>query len=379
MTHPLRLAVFLSLLAACGCGGVASPAPISLGHVANLSGADKAGDQAMLGIRLALEEATADFGDSFGGRPVQVRHTDTRGALDAYEAEAARLVAVNRVAGVMGGATAKEVAALERCQAPVLSPLGFVAPGSGGQTFCIGMQPGQQAAALARYVTEDGKHSRVTLVVDEQRDESPRFTEPFERAVRAVFAARKEEPRIGTIRFGKEPKWADVTKTIEKADPQAIVFVGKAADARELRKALGARKPTFVFAGDDGDFAALEAGPGSETVVLATAFIVDAESPRTQQFAARYKEVFKSEPTVHAALGYESLRLAVEALKRAQPAITHEKFCDELRKLKDFAGLAGPLSFTSENQMQRTLFVVRYDGAGFTLLKRCPPAVDMKQ
>jgi branched-chain amino acid transport system substrate-binding protein len=378
MTIRLRLAWFVGLLAICGCSGATPPVPINLGHVANLSGAERAGEQAMHGIRLALEEATADFGDTFAGRPVHVRHTDTRGVLDAYEAEAARLVAVNRVVGLLGGTTAKELAGLDRSQAPVLSPLGFVPPGSGGQAFCIGMQPTQQATALARFIGEELKLTHVAIIVDEQREESQRFTEPFEKALRAVNVAKKDELRLATIRFGKEPKWAEVVTEANGVEPKVVVFVGKSADAREFRKGFGPKKAAFVFAGDDGDFASLDAGPGAEAVHLATAFAIDAESPRTQQFAARYKEAFKAEPTVQAALGYEALRMAVDALKRAQPTLTHEKFREELRKVKDLAGLAGPLSVTGEQVVQRTIFVVRHEGSSFVPLKRYAPLAETK-
>ena len=378
MTTCLRFAWFLALLAICGCSGTATPVPINLGHVANLSGPDKAGEQAMHGIRLALEEASADFGDTFAGRPVQVRHTDTRGALDAYEAEAARLVAVNRVVGLFGGATAKELAGLDRSQAPVLSPLGFVPPGSAGQAFCIGMQPAQQASVLARFIAEELQQSRIAIVVDEQREESPRFTEPFEKALRAAHMTKKDDLRLATFRVGKEPKWAELSAEVNAVEPKLLVFVGKAKDARDFRKAFGAKKAAFVFAGDDGDFTPLEAGTGAEAVHLATAFVVDAESPKAQRFAARYKEAFKAEPTVHAALGYEGLRIAVEAMKRAQPTLTHEKFRDELRKVKDLAGLAGPLSVTGDNLVQRTVFVARYDGVVLAPVKRYAPPAEPK-
>src|SRR5262245_4389120 len=93
------------LLFLAGCSNTPVPAPIYLGHVATLSGTDKmAGEQASLGIRLALDELNKETGK----RPVQVRHTDTQGKLEAFEAEAVRLVALNRVVGLLGGTTPQE-------------------------------------------------------------------------------------------------------------------------------------------------------------------------------------------------------------------------------------------------------------------------------
>src|SRR5205823_130248 len=89
-----------------GCGGSATPEPIYIGHVANLSGPQhQAGDQAALGMRLALRDKDAGQID---GRPLVVRHTDTRGQLEAYEAQAVRLVAISKVAALYGGTSPAE-------------------------------------------------------------------------------------------------------------------------------------------------------------------------------------------------------------------------------------------------------------------------------
>ena len=60
--------------------------------------------------------------EALGGRQLQVRHTDARGQLDAFEAEAVRLVGINRVVGLMGGTTPDEVARLDAAHVPVLAP-----------------------------------------------------------------------------------------------------------------------------------------------------------------------------------------------------------------------------------------------------------------
>src|SRR5262245_28071162 len=88
--------LWLTVLAAAGCTG-STPAPIVVGHVSDKTRADKAGDQAELGIRLALHELTQDgtINEAFGGRKIEMHHTDTRGKLDAFESQAVRLDSVN--------------------------------------------------------------------------------------------------------------------------------------------------------------------------------------------------------------------------------------------------------------------------------------------
>src|ERR1700719_2448531 len=102
MTTTGRALALAGLLLAgpAGCFGPSSPPPIYLGHVANLSAADQSGLHAERGIRLALKQLTDDnLAESLQGRPLHVRHTDTKGLLDAGESEAVRLGGVNRVVG----------------------------------------------------------------------------------------------------------------------------------------------------------------------------------------------------------------------------------------------------------------------------------------
>src|SRR4051812_47613243 len=85
------------MAAACallGCQGKAPPAPVLVGHVAALSGPDKAqGEAAQRGMKLALKEINTKDDP----RPLQVIHADTRGQSGAFEAEGVRLVTLNRV------------------------------------------------------------------------------------------------------------------------------------------------------------------------------------------------------------------------------------------------------------------------------------------
>src|SRR3954453_18612756 len=143
MRPTLQLLVAAALLpGALGCSNDATPAPYFLGHVANLSGPDRAGEQA---IRLAVEQVNKNgLPQPLGGPPLHVRHGDTRGQLDAAEAEAIRLATVNRVLGLIGGTSAEEVQRLEYGHVPVLTPLGYRPPGASEMVFALGVPPEQQ-------------------------------------------------------------------------------------------------------------------------------------------------------------------------------------------------------------------------------------------
>ncbi len=75
---------------------------------------------------------------------------------------------------------------------------------------------------------------------------------------------------------------------------------------------------------------------------------------------------------MHAALAYDGIRIMMEAMKRAQTP-PGERFLEEIGKTKDFMGLTGPLTFGTDRQLRRPIFIVRRAGAVFETLKRYDP------
>src|SRR2546423_1253589 len=93
----LRPAPLLALVAAfclAGCGPRAATEPTLIGHIASL---DKpSGEHAKQGILLAVEEAN----EAGSERRLAVNHVDDRDGAVA-QAEAVRLVALNKVVGLL--------------------------------------------------------------------------------------------------------------------------------------------------------------------------------------------------------------------------------------------------------------------------------------
>ena len=365
------IAMAALLLAGCQSG---NPVPLVLGHVANLSGADHAGTQAERGIRLALKQRTDDnLAEALQGRPLHVRHTDTRGQLDAYESEAVRLAEVNRVIGLIGGATPDEVARLDRSHRLVLAPAGVRPPGASDLVFALGMRPAQQAFMLAKYLAEESEAREIVILADERREEFLIVAEALARQLQQCASAQGKKVAVHSVRFGKDAKWDELAKLIvERRSLGGVIFAGQARDWVELRRKQTLAIP-LIFAGDDGDVANLQGGAGKETIYFATAFTPDREAPRIQTFLQNYRDAYKEEPDVAAALGYEALQLYVEALKAISPSFTIEKLQAALREIKDFPGLGGTLTMTADQYVRRTLYIARQDGANLTMLRRYSP------
>jgi branched-chain amino acid transport system substrate-binding protein len=360
------------LLAGSGCYGTSGAPPVYLGHVANLSGANRSGVHAEPGIRLALKRLTDDnLAEALQGRDLKVRHTDTRDSLDACESEAVRLANVNRVVGLIGGATPDEVARLDRARTPVLATVGVRPPGSSDLVFAVGMRPSQQAYLLANYAAVELDLADVVVLADDRREDFLAIADAFARHFAEQRRPKVKEP-IGpppVMRFGKDAKWEELAKAIAaRPSAKAVVFAGKGRDGVELQRKLPASLP-LLFAGDDGDGANL-ASAGKQVVYVATAFAPDKEAPRVQAFIQKYRDAFKEDPDVAAAIAYESLQIFADALKQAGANPTAEKLQAALREVKDFAGLAGTLAMTADQFVRRPLYLARYDGTTLVPVKR---------
>jgi len=119
--------------------------------------------------------------------------------------------------------------------------------------------------------------------------------------------------------------------------PQAADFI------REARQ-MGIKQR--LFGGYDLDSRSLEkiAGTAANGTVVPTSFNVDLDNPKTQEFVRSFKKRFEKPPGTLAALGYDSIKLLLEAVKRgktADPAVV----ASHLRFLKDWEGVAGIYTF----------------------------------
>jgi branched-chain amino acid transport system substrate-binding protein len=374
---PVRRSLVLLVAGLClpGCSNSSATAPVLFGHIAPLSGPERdAGTSAVRGIRLAVMEADKDP-DKGAGRVVKVIHTDTLGRLDAFEAEAVRLVKVNRVTALLGGNTPEEVERLERAGVAVVSPCGEPPRSRNDAVVCTGLSPARQGELLGRFTAEQFRKYPVLVLADETRDGSLTLAEAFARALEAATAKENKKTafRPSVLRYGKEIELADLVERVRKQQPAAVLLAGALADLRELRMKLGEKGPTLFFGGADVSVRPLRDLGGKGAVYVVTAFVADADAPKAAAFVKKYRETFSEEPDVHAALAYDNTRLLCAAVRRTKDNLTSAAVRDELAQLKewvkDFQGLTGPLVLR-EGRLLRPAFVVRVEDGQVKTAKR---------
>jgi branched-chain amino acid transport system substrate-binding protein len=314
---------------------------------------------------LAVEEINKDLSPG-AGRPFKVIHADTQGSLDAFEAEAVRLTAVNRVAALLGGTSFEEAERMERVRVPVLTPLGSGKRPLGENVFFTGISAAARARALARFAVNDLGATGATIAQDAPLEDAGGFADIFALEFRAALALKspKAQPVILRIHLptaDEAKKIAEMPKDQPMTDAPAVwVFVGRTDDLSLLPPTAA----TILLAGEGMRIPNVDSLQ-NKSAKLYTVSAFHADTAAAKEFAQRYKQAFQFEPDDQAALAYEAMKLLNEAVAQGKEPIR-----EELSRIKDFPGLTGPLTFTDMRQLRRPVYVVQVGRGGQAAAKR---------
>jgi branched-chain amino acid transport system substrate-binding protein len=353
-----RRAFLLSsvLLPLAGCSRRSKEEPLWVGHVAPLSGPDRAaGEQQRRGIRLALDEMDKEQG--IGGRQLAVVHADSRGKVEQARHEAVRLATLNKVLALMGGqdqATAEQLAlALVSYAVPLLTPSLFSSSTLDG-IFSLEVSPSFRGESLARFAAEQLKGRRAAVLIDESNPACAAVASAFQRHW------RKGEGRTlqsWDVKAKQDP--AELASRLRQAKADVLVFAGSAADFQELRRRLPDEKtpPPIIFAGESVQWQRLLAGGDTLGDFYVSSVHVPARFDNDgKEFIRRYKKEHNEEPSEAACQGYEMTRIVATALRKSKGA-GGARLREELEK-GEFPGLTGEFSFKQSSAV-RPLFVLR--------------------
>ena len=363
-----RTAAFLVLSSLlCGCGPRAEEEPVWVGLVASFGGPDKsAGLQIKQGTGLAVDDAV---NQRVEGRRLAVVSVDDRGSDESVRAEAVRLLSVNRVAALIGGADAGRAAVLAQAAqpygVPTVLPSEVAAVRADDASFALGVRPAWRGQILARYASAELKLKRAAVLIDGRN--------PV--AVELAAAFVKEWPTdegvsIQQETFRSDAELREQAPRVAAAKP-ALVLI--AADAPHFKLAgdmlQSLQNALLIYGGEDVEAEGLPAGPGD--ILLATVVVRTELTERGQAFVKRYAEHFHESAGLAAVQGYDAARLLFDAMGRAKTAAA-DKVRDQLAATADFESLTGPLRF-KDGTARRRVFVVRRGDGQVKVVQRIDP------
>jgi branched-chain amino acid transport system substrate-binding protein len=351
----------LAVLTGAGCSARQEPEPVWVGHLAPLSGPDRlAGEHARQGVLLAVEAARSE-GRTVGGRPIAVRHADTRGEAALARAEAVRLLAVNKVVGLLAGPDSDLAGQVVQAARPYDAPL--VIPGELSDRFpgkgvvVLGAGPEARGRALARFARTRLKAGRATVLADGQNALATALASAFVQEWRGgARSALVEWPTDGAVpaeQAGRVAKWK----------PGVVLLGTGLRDLPRWHAALrkaGVKAPLLQGGADVGHEAVSRAVPADPELYLATVYARSGLTEQGRKFAHAYAERFGSPPDLDAAGAYDGARLLLDALVEAQ-STRAAQVQGVLARRGAFESVTGTVEW-QEGRPVRRLFVVQMRG-----------------
>jgi branched-chain amino acid transport system substrate-binding protein len=327
----------LALLLA-GCSRSA-PEVVPVGDLIALSGPEKPdGDRARQGSVLAVEEFDEDDAHSAGKR-LRVEYADTRGEPAQTQAEAVRLLTVNRAAALLADTDAAGLERLARGVQPYAVPVlvaGELPPRAPGQDlFALAASPAYQGRVLAQFAATDLKAKRVVALTNNTAAVGGVLSAAFVQEGRQT-----KDVQVDDWTYGKESDFPELVQRLQKTPPGAVLLAGPPRDLQKFREQLRAAGVTvpLLFGGAEGGWPLPGSGDTEGgAVYLGTVFCTEGLTSGGREVAGKYRKRFNQDLDVHAAQAYDSIRLLAETLRRAKGLPAHWR--DNLMGLTDFDSL----------------------------------------
>lgn len=359
MRYLLRSLLCVLVGVVSGCQSERTPPPITLGHVCSKSGTESITAKLSTdAIRLALEDINKN--DKLA--PIHVRHTDAQDKLQAFAAEAVRLVTVSDAVAIIGGATSSQVEQLDRSLAPVLGLCGMRTPIMSELAFLTDLSPECRGSVAAKYVVQELKVTYVLEIVDRRDEEANRVSAAFSSSIAKLY--KRDEPlQHVTVAINGDGDITRAAERVEKTKPDAVVFAGKLATLTEMQRNLAHPVPVMLATAAPHDKHSTLPGE----IYGIAAYALDDNVPSIRRFRSRFIDAFGEEPNDIAVLTYDAVRILAKVVRETPEYYKHEKLAEALLRVKDFPGITGPLSFDGQRQLRRPAFILRL---GKNIVKR---------
>lgn len=372
--------LFAGVLAGCSGGQNSSGG--------NSGGGDAKGDTIKIGANLELSGEVASYGQSISeGMELAIEEINDSGGVDGKK------IKVVKVDNKSDNAEAASAATRLTSQENVLAIIGAATSGNtiaqaqiANDTKTILLSPSGTAPNVTE--NEDGSINEYVFRTS--------YIDPFQGTVAANFAAKELSVKTAAIYSDSASDYAKglaaaFKETFQKAGGKIVAeesYVAGDTDFRSTLTRIKSANPEFVFipgyyeevglivkqARESGVTVPLMGADGwdSPTLVdlagkdaLNNTFITNhysTQDPDTkiQEFVTKFKEKYKDKsPDAFNALGYDSVYLLVDAIKRAG-SLDREAVKDALAETKDISLVTGVVTIDKKHNPIKSATILEY-------------------
>lgn len=365
--YVLVITILLTLVS--GCTGKTSSK--DTGDIFIASAGPMTGDSAQFGdikvkaIQLAIDKANEEGG--INGRMIKQLVGDDTGNPKEAPSVAQKFANDNSIVAVIGhwnsSCTLAARDIYQQAKIPVItdSVNKAVTDGTTPLVYRISLTDTAQATQLARYAYEYlGK--RKAAIIFTSNDFGVGITRDFT----DIFTKMGGEVVASEAFFegqGQSKDYSTQLTKIKEQNPDLLLVAGyyvETALIAQQSQALGLNVQMLGTDGITSEELVKLGGEAVEGIVFAGFFHPDIEFEGTKQFVEEFREKYGKDPDTYAALAYDSARLIIEGMKKN--GATREGIDEYLKTVKDFPGIAGPISFENNDVTRLVILLTVKDG-----------------
>ncbi|HEV7632520.1 MAG TPA: ABC transporter substrate-binding protein [Steroidobacteraceae bacterium] len=387
MTQP-RISLILAILASAavlaGCskstdsGTAAADATIKVGEFASLTGKEATfGQSSHKGTQLAIEQLNAAGG--LLGKQIEFIYEDNRSTPGESATIAKKLITRDKVVALLGEvASGRSLEAAPIAQAnkvPMISPSSTnpKVTETGDYIFRVCFIDPFQGKLLAEFAKRTLKAQKVAVFSDVSAPYSVGLAQFFRQSWTAGGGQIVSEQKY----TGGDKDFKAQLTVIKNTKPDAIIVPGYYTDAGLIvaqARQLGINVPLF---GGDGweapELMQIAGAAALEGTYYSTHFSPESTDPLAQKFVAAYKAKYSDEvPDAMAALGYDSVMVLADAIKRAG-STEGPKLRDALAATKDFPGATGVTSLDAKRDASKPAVIITAKDGKFHYVETIAP------
>ncbi|HZL79682.1 MAG TPA: ABC transporter substrate-binding protein [Candidatus Limnocylindrales bacterium] len=373
---PAAVAVSLFLT---GCNKPADQSggeTIKVGEYASLTGSEATfGQSSHKGTQLAVDELNANGGVL--GKKIQLLTEDNQSQAGQSATVVRKLISSDGVVAILGEvASSRSLEAAPICQQnkiPMISPASTnpKVTEAGDYIFRVCFIDPFQGTVMANFARKTLKLQNVAVLTDVKSDYSVGLAKFFKEGMVAGGGKIAVEQNYS----GGDKDFNAQLTSIKASNPDGIFVPGYYTEVGLIAlqaKQLGLTVP--IFGGDGWESSSLVpiGGAALEGDYFSTHFSPEDTSPAVQNFVKQYKQKFNETPDAMAALGYDSVMILADAMKKTG-STDGAKVRDALAAEKDFPGVTGSLTMDANRNASKPAVILAIKNGTFKYVETVAP------
>jgi branched-chain amino acid transport system substrate-binding protein len=366
--------LFTLLLAFCSCSK-RQETGIPVGQFGSLTGAQATfGQSTDNGVRLALDEVNAAGGVL--GKPLRLITKDNQSKPGETSTAVRELITRNKVVALIGevasGRSLEAAPIAQRSGIPMITPASTneKVTEAGDHIFRVCFIDPFQGTVCAKFARKLGA-KKAAVLTDISKDYSLGLAKSFkEEFVKEGGGITCQQSYSG----GDKDFSAQLT-AVKADNPDVIFLPAYYTEAPLIIRQARQLGITVPFIGGDGwDSPELVAvgGPAVEGCYFSNHFSNQSSDPKVVAFVKAYRAKYNTDPDAMVALGYDSLKLLADAMKRAGTT-DPSKVTAALASTKDFAGVTGMITLDAHRNPNKPAVILQVKDGKFTYVESVAP------